>query len=104
MYMDGHECADVVEYRKEVFLPFWMSIEGLMMKWNNENKLIEPTGIPAFTQQKQIVLVTHDESTFYVNDSRNTHWIYESEGPNQCTKTKGPHSWCLTFAHLIWGG
>ena len=50
--MDGHKCADVVEYRKEVFLPFWMSIEGLMMKWDNENKPIEPTGIPEFPQQK----------------------------------------------------
>src|SRR5882724_1471119 len=50
MYMDGHKHANVMEYRKEVFLPFWMSIEGLMMKWNNENKPIEPTGIPVFPQ------------------------------------------------------
>jgi len=52
MYIDGHKHADVMEYRQEVFLPFWMSIEGLMMKWNNENEPIGPTGIPAFPQQK----------------------------------------------------
>jgi len=87
--MDGHKCADVMEYRKEVFLPFWMSIEGLMMKWNNENKPIEPTGILAFPQQKRIVLVTHDESTFYANDCRKSRWIDESERPEPVHKGEG---------------
>jgi len=41
----------------------------------------EPTGIPAFPQQKQIMLVTNDESTLYVNDCRKSHWIDESERP-----------------------
>jgi len=35
MYVDGHECEDVVAYRTKVFLPFWMSIESWMMKWDN---------------------------------------------------------------------
>jgi len=89
MYMDGHKCADVIEYRKEVFLPFWMSIEGLMMKWNNENKPIEATGIQKFPKQEQIMLVTHNESTFYANDCRKSHGIDDSERPEPVHKGEG---------------
>jgi len=35
MYVDGCECEDVVEYCIKVFLPFWFSIEGQMMTWDN---------------------------------------------------------------------
>jgi len=50
MYIDGHEHADVVEYQMDVFLPFWASIEGEMMKWDNKNIPILPNGIPTFPQ------------------------------------------------------
>jgi len=78
MYVDGHECEDVVAYRRDVFLPFWMSIESRMMKWDNDNTPVLPQGIPNFPQQKCIVLVTHDELTFYANDCQTTHWIHQT--------------------------
>ena len=81
MYVDGHECADVVKYQMDVFLPFWASIKGEMMKWDNKNIPILPNGIPTFPQRKRIVLVTHDESTFYANDQRKTRWVHASENP-----------------------
>ena len=68
MYVDGHECQDVVEYRTSVFLPFWASIQDRMMTWMNKNKPILPDVIQGFPVQKWVVLVTHDESTFYAND------------------------------------
>ncbi|KAF8582400.1 hypothetical protein K439DRAFT_1647596 [Ramaria rubella] len=43
MYVDGHECIDVVEYRKNIFLLFWASIEGRMMtRWVHATKRAEP--------------------------------------------------------------
>lgn len=67
MYVDGHEREDVVNYRTKVFLPFWTSIEDQMVKWSNDNEPVYPQ-LSRFPQQKRIVLVTHDESTFYAND------------------------------------
>jgi len=52
MYVDGHEHADVVKYQMDVFLPFCASIDGQMMKWDNENIPILPNGIPTFPQKK----------------------------------------------------
>jgi len=52
----------------EIFLPFWTSIEDWMLIWTNDNQPISPRGMPTFPEQKRVVLVTHDESTFYAND------------------------------------
>ena len=51
MYVDGHERDDVVQYRMQVFLPLWTSMEGCMMKWTNDNELLYPQ-ITQFPQQK----------------------------------------------------
>src|SRR5882672_8601473 len=89
MYVDGHERADVIKYRMDVFLLFWASIEGEMMKGDNENIPILPNGIPTFPQRKRIVLVTHNESTFYANDRRKTCWVHASENPEPVRKGEG---------------
>ncbi|KAJ3716723.1 hypothetical protein DFJ43DRAFT_1134541 [Lentinula guzmanii] len=36
-YVDGHERADVVHYRQEVFLPAWYRIEGKKRSWTADN-------------------------------------------------------------------
>lgn len=88
MYVDGHERDDVVEYCNMVFLPFWASIESQMMKWTNDNNTIAPY-LPNFPNQKHIVLLTHDESTFYANDRRKTQWIHATETAEPVKKGEG---------------
>src|SRR5436305_12727941 len=34
LYFDGHERADVVDYRTHKFLPAWHSIEPYMLSWD----------------------------------------------------------------------
>jgi len=54
MYIDGHEREDVVEYRK-----------GFI-----ERGFPVPQGM-----RFRLILVTHDESTFYENDRRKLQWV-----------------------------
>jgi len=89
MYIDGHEHEDVMEYHTKVFLPFWFSIEEQMMTWDNNNEPIFPCGMAMFPQKKCVVLVTHNESTFYANDHRKTQWIHKSERPEPVRKGEG---------------
>lgn len=88
MYVDGHEQEDVMAYRTQVFLPFWASIEDQMMKWDNENTPVQPH-LLNFPQQRRVVLITHDESTFYANDWRKTRWIHVSEKAEPVRKGEG---------------
>ena len=88
MYFDGHERADVVEYRK----PYLRKL-----------KILESTHAPPprcsddlirvrqeeDESKKQLVLLYHDESTFHSNDGQG--WLRESSRSDQ--KGKGVESW-----------
>jgi hypothetical protein len=89
MYVDGHERTDVVTYHQEVFLPFWAAIEDRMMTWDKDGKPTDPCAMPNFLEQKCVVLVTHDESTFYANGRRKSRWIHGSERPEPVRKGEG---------------
>ncbi|KAF8587993.1 hypothetical protein K439DRAFT_1645669 [Ramaria rubella] len=78
MYVDGHECDDVVEYHTNIFLPF--------------------CAMPTFPEQKCIVLVTHDKSTFYENDRCKTHWVHATEKPEPVRKGEGSSLMVSDFA------
>ena len=88
MYIDGHERDDVVKYRKNIFLPFWTKIESQMMIWNQENEVTVPQ-LTEFPQKKKVVLITHDESTFYANDRKKTRWVHETEKATTNPKGEG---------------
>ncbi|KIJ42644.1 hypothetical protein M422DRAFT_170720 [Sphaerobolus stellatus SS14] len=88
MFIDGHERADVVDYRQGIFLPFWASIQDQMAVWDRENNRTLPA-LPEFPKRKRVVLVTHDESTFYAHDQRQTRWIHTSEKPEPVRKGEG---------------
>lgn len=45
--------------------------------------------MPTFPEQKWVVLVTHDESTFYTNDRHKTHWMHATEKPELVRKGEG---------------
>lgn len=83
VYKDGHERADVVNYRQEYFLPTLQALEPRMVKWTldeNENvTMIMHVNLPPHV--RPIVLVTHDESTFDSNDGRVQVWYKEGGAP-----------------------
>ncbi|KAG0701937.1 hypothetical protein DFH29DRAFT_982561 [Suillus ampliporus] len=57
-YIDGHEREDVVNYRQNIFLPAWYTLESKMRKW-----------LPGqLTSERRTVVWFHDESTFYTHD------------------------------------
>ncbi|KAK7060055.1 hypothetical protein R3P38DRAFT_2679776, partial [Favolaschia claudopus] len=80
MYIDGHEREDVVQYRAE-FVKRWLEqYEPRMVEYDNDgNAKKTPTGYELTGKCKgqpfRLILVTHDESTFYANDRRKVGWI-----------------------------
>jgi len=83
VYKDGHERADVVTYRQDVFLPALEDLEPYLVHWrlddNGKPIMVLPEGLPP--GQKPIVLVTHDESTFDSNEGRGYGWMKDGEPP-----------------------
>ena len=80
MYIDGHEREDVVAYRTE-FIKRWKEYKKRFliydMDGNIVNKLI---GFPVpQIGHFRLILVMHDESTFYANDCRKTKWVHATE-------------------------
>jgi hypothetical protein len=76
MYFDGHEREDVVEYRKG-FVRRFKEYERRFHTWDDEgNELPRPSGfhVPGAVGRFRLVLITHDESTFYQNDQRKIYW------------------------------
>ena len=60
VYMDGHECADVVKYRKNVFLPKMKEFEHRMARYKGpELKHIEPNLLPG---EKELIAEFQDET------------------------------------------
>lgn len=73
VYMDGHEREDVVEYRK-TFAADMMALKKRMETFddNDYSVVVQPV---LEEGQKKLVMVTHDESTFYANDYKNIVWL-----------------------------
>ena len=69
MYIDGHEWKDVVEYCKG-FVERWKGYEKRMVTYDNDgntSKLPPGFEVPQ-TGRFRLILVTHDESTFYAHN------------------------------------
>lgn len=72
VYMDGHERADVVEYRVKTFLPQMAKYEQRMMHFEGPDLVrVEPV---LAAGEKEIVAYFHDESCFHVNDFKSQRW------------------------------
>ena len=69
MYIDGHEQDDIIKYWGE-FIQQWKEYEKQMVMYNNDGKELAPP--PGFTVPQiglfHLILVIHDESTFYAHD------------------------------------
>jgi hypothetical protein len=89
VYIDGHERKDVVQYRKW-FVNEWFEMQPHVREWeeiHDEKGVV--TGLKKKEKEKRmggkygdgrdIVFVTHDESTFSANDGRRSVWMAEGE-------------------------
>ena len=81
MYIDRHECVDVVKYWK-AFLDHWAEYEKQMVT-NDKDGLVNTSlsGFEVTSGCFQLFLVTHDKSIFYANDRCKTSWTHTSETP-----------------------
>jgi hypothetical protein len=88
MYIDGHEREDVVAYWNS-FLPCMEERSRRMAIFNTKNGE-ESTIMPQLQEgEKLLILVTHDELTFYENDRNQCQWIVLDETPKPQPKGEG---------------
>ncbi|KAJ7147720.1 hypothetical protein C8R43DRAFT_854680, partial [Mycena crocata] len=108
MYVDGHERDDVVAYRA-AFVKRWMEeYEPRMVSYDNDGnplkELEEYTLQGKYCGQKfRIILVTHDESTFFANDRKQVGWIHPSFKGKPQPKGEGQSIMVSDFLTLEWG-
>ncbi len=103
MYIDGHERDNVVQYRK-AFVARWKEYTKHFHKWDNDgNPLPLPTSFPIPGGRFHLILITHDESTFYQNDKRKTHWVHSSMTATLKPKGNGQSLMVLDFLTVEWG-
>jgi hypothetical protein len=70
--MDGHECADVVQYRNNEFLPLMAKFEARMVCYEGqEMRRVEPKLLEG---EKEIIPQFHDECCFHANDQSSRAW------------------------------
>jgi len=104
MYVDGHERDDVVHYRAD-FVARWKEYEKRMVIFDNDGNISStPTGFPVPQGPCfRLILVTHDESTFYANDRRKTQWIPSSHTAVPEPKGEGASLMVSDFLTIEWG-
>jgi hypothetical protein len=111
MYIDGHERKDVVQYRKD-FVERWYTLYEPWMatayvprdKDDEKGEGVYRPGFPVLQGPRfKLILVTHDESTFYAYDRRTTHWIAPGDKPAPIRKGEGPSLMVSDFLTTEWG-
>ncbi len=108
MYIDGHERDDVKEYRKQLSHRWLHEYEPRMVVFDNDGKVIRlPKGFPLpakyHGQAFELILVTHDESTFYANDRRRVKYHHISEKACPEPKGEGQSIMVSDFQTVKWG-
>ena len=104
MYIDGHERQDVVEYRQG-FVERFAEYEHRFHTWDDAgNELPRPMGfiVPRAIGRFRLILVTHDESTFYQNDQRQICWGCPGSGVPK-PKGEGVSLMVSDFLTADWG-
>lgn len=103
MYKDGHESPEVVEYRK-AFCNRWVTDYAPRMHvYGNNGELVSnPTTVDLRNGRFPLILVTHDESTFYANDRRKTGWHHPDANVPQ-PKGEGQSVMVSDFLTPNWG-
>ena len=72
--------------------------------WDNEgNELPWPQGYPVPGHRFHLILITHDESTFFQNDDRKAIWQHASKKGAPKPKGKGQSIMVSDFLTMEWG-
>ncbi|KIJ31296.1 hypothetical protein M422DRAFT_186218, partial [Sphaerobolus stellatus SS14] len=102
MYIDGHEREDVIAYRIE-FLNRMKEYFTRMAIYDNEGNAILPSGFAVPDGCFRLILVTHDESTFYANDRRKAKWTHKDDKAVPEPKGEGQSLMISDFLTPEWG-
>ncbi|KAJ7198733.1 hypothetical protein GGX14DRAFT_401718 [Mycena pura] len=105
MYKDSHECEDVVDYRRNTFLPKWEEYSKRTRRWTKqggkEGKDEETQRVfvtaPNGNIMKIVVIWRHDESIFYAHDQRKIRWVHGSESAAPQAKGEGHSRMIIAF-------
>jgi hypothetical protein len=97
MYFDGHEREDVVAYR-QAFVYRWAEYETRFQFWDDDGN-----PLPRSSNTFPLILVTHDESTFFQNDERKTCWGHQDSHPTPKAKGEGQSLMVSDFLTVEWG-
>ena len=103
MYIDGHECEDIVAYRQG-FVERWKQYEKRFVIFDNDgNELSRPSGFAVPGVRFRLIVVTHDELTFYENDRQKTKWVHANEKAVAERKGEGQSIMISDFLTVEWG-
>ncbi|KAH9910604.1 uncharacterized protein BXZ73DRAFT_108783 [Epithele typhae] len=75
-FIDGNEREDVVAYRQDEFLPRLQELDHEVSQFDSSDGRSLPFFGPCIIgpQQRPMVYLFHDESTFYAHDRRDVAW------------------------------
>jgi hypothetical protein len=105
MYSGGHEWEDMVEYRRG-FVEQFGQHECHFHTWDDKGKeLLLPSGflVPGAIGHFCLVLITHDESTFYQNNQHQTYWGCPGKNVKPRPKGEGLTLMVSDFLTADWG-
>ena len=105
MYLDGHKRSDVVEYRQS-FVEHWMGHEQRFHQWDHDGtELPCPNGfpVPGAIGRFRLILVMHNESTFFQNDEHDTGWSHATSKAKPKAKGNGQTLMVSDFLTPDWG-
>jgi hypothetical protein len=86
------------------FVARWKDYEMRFHTWDNDGVEHSPqNAFPVKGGLFWLILVTHDESVFYQNDSRKTHWIANTSKATPLPKGDGQSIMVSDFLTFEWG-
>ena len=74
VYIDGHERADVVSYRQNVFLPKMLEYEHWMTKHEQVGDKLQHIAPTLGAGERELIPEFHDETSFHAFEHKTTFW------------------------------
>lgn len=99
VYYDGHERADVVQYRKK-FCARFMELFSRMRTYAGDN--MDEVVLPENKDEPEVVPVFHDEACYWANDDGGRGWEHEDH-PEGKKKSRGQAIMLSNFTSQING-
>ncbi|PVH67303.1 hypothetical protein DL98DRAFT_603364, partial [Cadophora sp. DSE1049] len=100
VYIDGHERADVIEYRQIEFLPQIAQYQALSTNYEEDaNGVLQPITPDLPLGEKEHVIYYHDESCFHAKEYSKRIWLDENQ-QKMPLKSKGGLIHCSDFISL----